>query len=85
MKPDDCGNEIASIRAAIGEKIVGRQLECGRTAFQLYIYDDESYLKYRILLSIDLTYVSKKNKYIIRVATYISLATLVFTYMEKSG
>ena len=35
-----CGTEIASIRAAVGEEIVGRQLECGQTAFQLYIYDD---------------------------------------------
>ena len=34
-----CGTEVASMHAAVGEKIVGRQLECGRTAFQLYIYD----------------------------------------------
>ena len=35
-----CGTEIASMRAVVGEKIVGRQLEFGRTAFQLYIYDN---------------------------------------------
>ena len=31
------------MRAAVGEKIVGRQLECGRTdGFSaLYIYDDD--------------------------------------------
>ena len=44
MMSASCGTEIASIRAAVGEKTVGRQLECGRmdgrTAFQLYIYDD---------------------------------------------
>ena len=39
MMSASCGTEIASMRAAVGEKIVGRQLECGRTAFQLYIYD----------------------------------------------
>ena len=32
------GTEIASMRAAVGEKIVGRQRNAdGRTAFQLYI------------------------------------------------
>ena len=35
--------EIALMREVVGEKIVGRQLECGRTAFQLYIYDDDAY------------------------------------------
>ena len=40
MMSASCVTEIASMRAAVGEKIVGRQLECGRTAFQLYIYDD---------------------------------------------
>ena len=43
MMSASCGTEIASMCAAVGEKIVGRQLECrrmdGRTAFQLYIYD----------------------------------------------
>ena len=39
MMSASCGTEIASMRAAVGEKIVGRQLECGRMAFQLYIYD----------------------------------------------
>ena len=45
MMSASCGTEIASMRAAVGEKIVGRQLECGRTAFQLYIYDDDDYSK----------------------------------------
>ena len=39
MMSASCGTEMVSMRAAVGEKIIGRQLECGRTAFQLYIYD----------------------------------------------
>ena len=50
-----CGTEIASMREAVGEKIVGRQLECGRTAFQLYIYiyddDDYVYITYHLVES----------------------------------
>ena len=42
MMSASCDTEIASMRAAVGEEIVGRQRNSdGRTAFQLYIYDDD--------------------------------------------
>ena len=44
MMSASCDTEIASMRAAVGEEIVGRQRNADRrmdrrTAFQLYIYD----------------------------------------------
>ena len=48
MMSTSCGTEIASMRAAVGEKIVGRQRNAdGRTAFQLYIYIKYIYLNER--------------------------------------
>ena len=42
MMSTSCGTEIASMRAAVGEKIVGRQRNAdGRMASQFYIYDKE--------------------------------------------
>ena len=58
------GTEIASMRAAVGEKIVGRQLEFGRTAFQLYIYiydDDDDELT--MVQQIQIIHCPKYNDY----------------------
>ena len=45
MMSASCGTEIASMHAAVGKKIVGRQRNVdGQTAFQLYIYDDYAHI-----------------------------------------